>query len=71
MCKIKLQVQKAEQKSHGFVLVLLEAVLLLAELHIYTPSDNEYDEFVACVDRKESYGTPLVYYILSMIQQNV
>ena len=30
---------------------------------IYMPSDNE---FVACVDRKKSYGTPLVH----MIQQN-
>ena len=31
---------------------------------IYMPSDNE---FVACVDRKKSYGTPLVH----IIQQNV
>ena len=33
--KIKLQVQKAEQKSHGLLIVLLEALLLQAVLHIY------------------------------------
>ena len=61
--KINFQVQKAEQKSHGLLLVLLDALLLLAELHIYA-SDNE---FVACVERKKSYGTPLIH----IIQENV
>ena len=55
--RIKLRVPKAEYKSHGLLLVLLETLLLLAVLHIYIPSDNE---LVACVDRKQNYGTPLL-----------
>ena len=59
-CITQIASSEGRKKTHGLLLVLIEALLLLAVLHtrsIYMPSDNE---FVACVDRKKSYGTPLL-----------